>query len=644
MPARIRWASSRSRAPRTACPRRAAEPSATIGSKKDTRPPSGVSVTWRRPRRIATSPVSPRAQRSAIALASVGTVSTAAASRSSVAASGATSASAPPAAETSSRRATTSSGRSSPSQPAPNTAPITPTPAAASAGAAARTSASASGLASPGALPWASPSPPTSRSTTRSQRSSAPATASPSAMAAGPPFGSTSTVGAPSSSAMRPSAKRNPPGPLASGPASATASCSGRAPVTSSSRRGPGSGSIGRRSQVRPPRTVSHPAAAAMPAGASAPTTSPPPPMPRHRTRRAPCRICCAEPVSPPRPRPRRVKPRCGKTRWPLDERRRPVDHAALDDRLDLLVGAVELLGREHGRALERQVARDVEPRVVAVEVLADLHRHRARDAVRTEQDHVERLLETAPRQALLGVVRRPHVVRRERVDRARVVHAPVSGDLGPRAQTDALGLRDAAVAGERVCGGLAVRPDALLERATQLRLVRGAHDVVAAVLERRIQEEAIVLELEVLLAVVAKPAALAQGDELLAFGERADGDRPFLEGNWHREGRGKKGGDDVNDPGHRATRAAVPRDERHCSKESRDYKTAGRTPRFVADTAVCPQSSGTKPLVSAMGRARQPSAVSRAETPSGSSTGTPMSSCEYVPPCMRCSWSRSSR
>jgi hypothetical protein len=88
----------------------------------------------------------------------------------------------------------------------------------------------------------------------------------------------------------------------------------------------------------------------------------------------------------------------------------------------------------------------------------------------------------------------------------------------------------------------LAVRPHPLLERTAQLGLVRGAHDVVATVLEGRIEEEAIVLELEVL-AILAEAAALTQGDELLAFGERADGDRPFLEGNWHREGRGRKGG-----------------------------------------------------------------------------------------------------
>jgi len=49
------------------------------------------------------------------------------------------------------------------------------------------------------------------------------------------------------------------------------------------------------------------------------------------------------------------------------------------------------------------------------------------------------------------------------------------------------------------------------------------------------------VIELE-MLAVVAK-VTLSQGDELLAFGKRADGDRPFLEGSWHREG-GKENGE----------------------------------------------------------------------------------------------------
>jgi hypothetical protein len=73
--------------------------------------------------------------------------------------------------------------------------------------------------------------------------------------------------------------------------------------------------------------------------------------------------------------------------------------------------------------------------------------------------------------------------------------------------------------------------------------------------LERRIEEEALVLELE-MLAVVAD-AALTQGDKLLALGESADGDRPFLEGNWHREG-GTKNGNDEKNPGHTTTRGRM--------------------------------------------------------------------------------------
>ena len=82
----------------------------------------------------------------------------------------------------------------------------------------------------------------------------------------------------------------------------------------------------------------------------------------------------------------------------------------------------------------------------------------------------------------------------------------------------------------------LGVGPHALLEGAPQLGLVRGADDVVALVLEGGIEEEAVVLDLEVL--ALLADSALAQGDELLALGERADGDRPFLESNWHKKGR----------------------------------------------------------------------------------------------------------
>ena len=69
---------------------------------------------------------------------------------------------------------------------------------------------------------------------------------------------------------------------------------------------------------------------------------------------------------------------------------------------------------------------------------------------------------------------------------------------------------------------------------------MRGAHNVVPTVLEGGVQEEAIVFELE-MFAVVAN-ATLAQGDQLLALGESADGDRPFLEGNWHRKGDEERG------------------------------------------------------------------------------------------------------
>jgi hypothetical protein len=158
-------------------------------------------------------------------------------------------------------------------------------------------------------------------------------------------------------------------------------------------------------------------------------------------------------------------------------------------------------------------------------EVVADLDGHRARDAVGPQQQDVERMT-ALPLQALLGVVGRPHVVRREAVDRARVGDRPVRGDLRPAADADAVGLADPAVAGQGLDGGVAVRPDALLERPTQLGLMRRPHDVVALVLERGVQEEALVLELEVL-ALLADPA-LAQRDELLALGQRADRSRPI--------------------------------------------------------------------------------------------------------------------
>ena len=107
-----------------------------------------------------------------------------------------------------------------------------------------------------------------------------------------------------------------------------------------------------------------------------------------------------------------------------------------------------------------------------------------------------------------------------------------VVGDLGPGAEPDAVGLGDAAVLEQRPRRRLLVGPDALLERAAQLRVVGLAHQVVALVVEGRVEEEALVLELEVL--VLLADAALAQGQQLLALGEGADRYGPFLEGDRH--------------------------------------------------------------------------------------------------------------
>ena len=52
----------------------------------------------------------------------------------------------------------------------------------------------------------------------------------------------------------------------------------------------------------------------------------------------------------------------------------------------------------------------------------------------------------------------------------------------------------------------LAVAPHALLERAAQLRLVGLAHEVVALVVEGGVQEEALVLEPEVLFRLADPP------------------------------------------------------------------------------------------------------------------------------------------
>src|SRR5919109_5679493 len=64
---------------------------------------------------------------------------------------------------------------------------------------------------------------------------------------------------------------------------------------------------------------------------------------------------------------------------------------------------------------------------------------------------------------------------------------------------------------------------------------MRAPNQVVSLMVERRIQEEPVVIDLEVLV-LLADPA-LAERQELLALGERTHGDGPFLESNWHRRG-----------------------------------------------------------------------------------------------------------
>ena len=143
--------------------------------------------------------------------------------------------------------------------------------------------ASHSGLRSPGSSPRATTSPPTSTSTSRSHLSAAIACASPSATGAGPSLMSISTRRA--ARGTRPSAtRRRTRRGRAGGCRVRPAGCPARAPsasVISAAARGPGTGSNGRRSQVRPPSTGSAPSySRTSSAVASAPTTSPPPPMP----------------------------------------------------------------------------------------------------------------------------------------------------------------------------------------------------------------------------------------------------------------------------------------------------------------------------------------------------------------------------
>jgi hypothetical protein len=112
-----------------------------------------------------------------------------------------------------------------------------------------------------------------------------------------------------------------------------------------------------------------------------------------------------------------------------------------------------------------------------------------------------------------------------------------VARHLGPSADPDALGLADPAVLGRRVLRRLAIRPHALLEGAAQLGLVRLPHEIGALVVEGRIQEEPVVLEVEMTIGL-ADPA-LAKGEQLLTLGESADSHGPLFESDRHGEKTG---------------------------------------------------------------------------------------------------------
>src|SRR3954453_17846904 len=141
------------------------------------------------------------------------------------------------------------------------------------------------------------------------------------------------------------------------------------------------------------------------------------------------------------------------------------------------------------------------------------------------------------PCEALRGVVARPDVVRRQRVDTARIRDQVARCDFGPCADAHAVRLRQRPVATEEVRGRLAVCPHALLERALELRVVGLADEAVGLVVECRVEEEPVVLDLEV--AVFLANSALTESQQLLAFGESAHSHGPFFECNRHMRGCG---------------------------------------------------------------------------------------------------------
>ena len=174
------------------------------------------------------------------------------------------------------------------------------------------------------------------------------------------------------------------------------------------------------------------------------------------------------------------------------------------------------------------------------------------------------------PRQALLGVVGRPHVERRQRIDSPPVGDGEVRGHFGPGPDAHPVGLHDVLPAVQCLGVGLAVGPDTLLERPGELGSVGFADEIGPLVIERRVQEEAFVIELEVLLGFTN--AALAERQQLLALGERPHSDGPFFESNRHRERKGTTLF--VENVRVTALQADRPRDRRDCREDGTDRKT----------------------------------------------------------------------
>ncbi len=291
---------------------------AARGSRNTVHAPTGESCTARRPFRIVVLPNSPRKQRSAPALASVGTASTAASSRSTTGAVSPRMPASPPARrhlghalqhlgrrELAVAADPEHARRARADPPSRRSGRRRPSSRRRTGGWPARARGRARARPRPRRAARAGRTPSSRRGLLQAPRHRRPA----------PRFTSTSTVGSPRSSAMRASANRTPlaatrvagrglqhRGRELAGALDLVRAC-----------RGPGAGSIGRRSQVTPPTTGRAPVWSRQDSATpSAPTTSPPPPMPITSGRRAEASSASASIIVPPPPWPPRSRPRRG--------------------------------------------------------------------------------------------------------------------------------------------------------------------------------------------------------------------------------------------------------------------------------------------------------------------------------------------